>query len=524
MAADEAAGEDKDSVGVDGGDRLQVLPREDGEGASLGEPDQGPSADCASSYTQLFTAKVEPAAVGISEGLGNIHAAEVVNPRDNAMRDVNQSSTEASNNNVHDCDPTLYRENDLLTLDESRRAQSRNQVISETRSDTSMYSETSGLENDLSTVVQNSVEQAEGFEELLKESAKPSLENFSINSFDSDSAPGSIRFDSTTSDYIESIPELNEASPRHSGVLVVGPSPTTEEVFLMSGGDVLELSVDKTRPGDSTIEKESREVGDLITGSRKLLNSVDLVLQENDSVFDEHVPRHRLSSTPNKLDTDDREMRRSIIESPPESEVITRRDPVLGLEIVTGDVRPLSPSHSMEEVSIYDIHRVADTDGSGSLNVSLDRASIEADIETHSQGSNSLPAGRSAQFPRGMCLTSPTEGQSIVQELDLNSKEENEPTTIKIQKQPKVKTPPSKMSPTKRQQRLLMKRLSGERSLEMDSHRSRKRNLSGVFGELDLAEDSGRNVVHLPEGCVRQWAAEMVVAVASLHSLGIICR
>lgn len=55
----------------------------------------------------------------------------------------------------------------------------------------------------------------------------------------------------------------------------------------------------------------------------------------------------------------------------------------------------------------------------------------------------------------------------------------------------------------------------------------RCRTLSSVFAELDLASDvpsETRHVTLLPEGCIRQWAAEMVVAISRLHCLGIICR
>jgi len=64
------------------------------------------------------------------------------------------------------------------------------------------------------------------------------------------------------------------------------------------------------------------------------------------------------------------------------------------------------------------------------------------------------------------------------------------------------------------------------------SSRRRRRTLSSAFGELDLAESTyhagstalPRPLVHLPESCVQQWAAEMVVAISRLHSIGIICR
>ena len=64
---------------------------------------------------------------------------------------------------------------------------------------------------------------------------------------------------------------------------------------------------------------------------------------------------------------------------------------------------------------------------------------------------------------------------------------------------------------------------SQERSLESDV-RPRKRNLSSVFRDLDLAEGEVKTAVHLPEVCVCQWAAEMVVAIGYLHCKGIICK
>ena len=74
-------------------------------------------------------------------------------------------------------------------------------------------------------------------------------------------------------------------------------------------------------------------------------------------------------------------------------------------------------------------------------------------------------------------------------------------------------------------------RNSRERSFDSCSERHRRRTLSSAFGELDLAASTTasnmalpRPVVHLPESCIRQWAAEMVVAISRLHSIGIICR
>ncbi|ELT94065.1 hypothetical protein CAPTEDRAFT_182282 [Capitella teleta] len=72
---------------------------------------------------------------------------------------------------------------------------------------------------------------------------------------------------------------------------------------------------------------------------------------------------------------------------------------------------------------------------------------------------------------------------------------------------------------------------SQDRSFGEPERKPRSRNLSSVFCDLDLAASSDGDegchrgpLVRLPEGCVRQWAAEMVVALSRLHSLGIVCR
>lgn len=64
------------------------------------------------------------------------------------------------------------------------------------------------------------------------------------------------------------------------------------------------------------------------------------------------------------------------------------------------------------------------------------------------------------------------------------------------------------------------------RNSENDCSKSKRtRHLSAVFAELDLADEKGfESRKKLPEGCIRQWAAELVVALSTLHSYGVICR
>jgi len=76
-----------------------------------------------------------------------------------------------------------------------------------------------------------------------------------------------------------------------------------------------------------------------------------------------------------------------------------------------------------------------------------------------------------------------------------------------------------------------VKRNMRELSFDSCDRRRRRRTLSSAFGELDLAESTAtcnsaslKPLVHLPESCIQQWAAEMVVAISRLHAIGIICR
>ncbi|XP_070577257.1 ribosomal protein S6 kinase delta-1-like [Ptychodera flava] len=60
-----------------------------------------------------------------------------------------------------------------------------------------------------------------------------------------------------------------------------------------------------------------------------------------------------------------------------------------------------------------------------------------------------------------------------------------------------------------------------KRSGSGDSFRSRS--LSSLFTHLDIAAKSASHAT-LPESCVKMWAAEIIVALTRLHSMGILCR
>lgn len=474
---------------------LDIAERGEGEGSS--EPDVE-TGEIRNSYTKLLMegADLKP---GSPTQQKNGDEKETVKKKD---------SLEGSIIDIQDKE--ARRPSDCLGLDDSHESLSFRKSVSETQRAVSISSEEHNEEHS-GTGKFLGMESAEKFEELLKKSTKPSLENFSINSFDSDSAPCS-RFDSTASDYIESIPEVNESSPKH---LDVGPSPSAEEVFLKigeSGSDAV------PRPINRHLQKVITE--------ESPMPKINALKIEDIKVTPDPEPYSGVEGSGGDPTAGGGT---NIIDSPPER--LVHHDPILGLDVSTKGPDSSSFTGSFEEPSIYDIHRHTDTD-SGSINLSID-------LVTEQEKSSK---------PKLLDPTSPTEGDDQRQDSDdyipehkdvkkqnvitpsdkcvseKGTSKETSPKQESLGKESRERKGSGSVSPTKRGRPPLTRIQSGERSLETDLRRSRKRTLSGVFGELDLAEDGGREAVHLPEGCVRQWAAEMVTAIACLHNVGIICR
>lgn len=297
------------------------------------------------------------------------------------------------------------------------------------------------------------------FGELLKETV-PNIENFSISSFDSDSGPCS-RFDSTTSDHIESIPEVCELSPHRS----------CEDI---SCGEVF-LTTNKYADSDNDIVMQAQ---DLIKNVDKILAEADqevLVVTNTDTisplVVDGDLNGAFPTSTPKKNDT---ELDRAIIDD-------------------------------IDEPSIYDLHR--STEG--------DNASFNGSIDTYDI--DEPPENTHAAFKPKSLDFSKSKHDNVITDTNTSQVPEQNVNSLKG-----LKSTGSKPQVFRVQSQGL--RTSGS------ERKPRSRNLSGVFGELDLAEDGDegrsrrRSLVYLPEGCVRQWAAEIVVALTRLHAMGILCR
>ena len=153
------------------------------------------------------------------------------------------------------------------------------------------------------------------------------------------------------------------------------------------------------------------------------------------------------------------------------------------LNVVLPEVPKDDLKFSNEEVSIYDLHKPTE---SGSESSSPERPSH-------------LFLDKDGQSPLNGPKTSTPSGKSRHSSSTMSSPRDSERTPV-IYRMP-----------------------SQERSLESEV-RPRKRNLSSVFRDLDLAEGEVKTTVHLPEPCVCQWAAEITVAIGYLHTLGIVCK
>ena len=254
---------------------------------------------------------------------------------------------------------------------------------------------------------------------------KPSLEQFSINSFDSDSGPGS-RFESTASDYnIESIPEVPfEVSPSH-------------------------LTPTQCFPG----AEQSLTSGDVFNINAEVISSAADVIKETVDKLNDHAFS--------------------------QSELASHSTPV-----------------KLSNVGDESVASSADDGDQGSVSLQ-----DEESIYDRFKGGDSEPSIGSSPLAPSPIADIPSESDSASTNV------------TSVIEQP--------LSPVFRQP-------SVERSLESPT-KPRRRTLSSVFCELDLADENvngageSSQTVRLPEVCVRQWVAEIITALARLHNLGVIC-
>ena len=353
-----------------------------------------------------------------------------------------------------------------------------------------------------------------GFSDILQDT-KPSLQFFSINSFDSDHET-SLRNDSARSDKnIESIPEINETSPLTSPSKDTPKSISeiTDDVFSYSGGDEDEVEVvdfkdislhdelaAATATGGSTEgapqkEAEMAESDELISSARELLRSVDEALEEADKEVGEIVGNAEnlegaeiASSTP----IDELIGQEENYENTP-NETATKGDQIstpMHVSIGTDIVNQLMDDE--EEGDVLNAH-----------NDNLDN-SLARDSDSQVRPKEGAPSNQSTNVDKP---------ENMDNDRSKDVSHTSPPKTLELNSVMNTNVPVAPVV------------LSCERSLEGDGsgRRRHQSSISAVFEQLDLAAAERSDQPQLPESCVKQWVAEIIVAVSKLHSKGIVC-
>ena len=259
------------------------------------------------------------------------------------------------------------------------------------------------------------------------------------------------------------------------------------------------LTGDETETGDKDMEGETNTFQSLLEYTRKQPLAGFTVDSSFDSDIDGHSdgpPSRQLSNTIDSIEEEPMDKPQELNKDTdsvftPHKDASDKGGPVHSTPQVAEDSEP----------SIYDRQQpfISDSDDSDSVTCSganqVQKSSGDTESPNVKTNSSTNPNLESTETNR---TTLNVDGSANVSpKVD---SEGNTPT-----------------SPT------VFRQVSRERSADS---RRRKRTLSAVFEELDLAEEEGRQQQQqrLPEACVRQWAAELVVAVDSLHQAGIICR
>ena len=324
-----------------------------------------------------------------------------------------------------------------------------------------------------------------GFQDLLeKHSRKIPLENFSINSFDS--ADGVIRVGSTVSDNIEAIQEVNE-----NGV--------ESEVFNCdnNGPDTLEshmVSLDVAEEPHS--ENDSNQICDSV---ERALSAKSEIIEENCDSEDDIIKSSKallrnVERTLSQIDSDN----------------VNEKSEIESSEKDTQNVENKEVCDEPEEPSIYDFYRPGDSSES------------QSSINNNSEAPQNVNLNNSNELNDGKILFTSTP-------IKPNSLDEH-PTDLEKESKSRSRTNSSEGSKTR--SRLSLPRLRNSTEISRSAStadessspmKSRQRTISHLFEQLDMSAQNPEQI-KIPESFIRRWAAEIIVALSRLHSLGIICR
>ena len=327
-------------------------------------------------------------------------------------------------------------------------------------------------------------DQEDQFDDILQQT-KPSLEKFSINSFDSD---GFHRLDSTVSDHFESIPEKNESSSKE--YLNDSSVQNRDDVFCNNSAHSNQNETGDQFNSDVT----DMDAQQIVHDSMELIKSVEQILSESDNVGE-------------------------LVTSAVTDEVTDNTDVVLN-SVEHGDLSPrsLSPgrqtnaSRDSAEPSIYDLHR-SPTDS-------------DSEMEKICENLNTLTRDTNGDDPSQVCDKTSVEtglpghpGVSSVT-VDKTCEKDRRCSSLVI-KLPGTTAPGSRLAISRMNSSDLMTRSASFECDMKSPTKNRARTVSSLFDQLDAVNPEQ---VKLPESCIRRWAAEIVCALSRLHDFGIICR
>lgn len=323
------------------------------------------------------------------------------------------------------------------------------------------------------------------FQDLLKRNKnKATLENFSINSFDS--GDGFTRVDSNVSDHIEVIHEVNELNCDTEVFISHKPkdnadvtSETTESKSGQTNHNSSSSSQNHLENGcqfSGNDSENDEEKDDIIRNSKQLLRSVERTLSQIDNEISDKNPVEQINSP---------------------------------LTTTTSSITIDSP----EEPSIYDLHHHGDTSDSQS-----DTRSREYDNGRPTSSEINVNNNNSDR------IVSEVSCPTIIE--DHNIDKEYQEKGHRSHSKSSVGADVSRGTRNLSLSRLNSTELSRSASSEYESKspsKARQRTISYMFEQLDLSAQNPEQV-KIPESFIRRWAAEIIIALSTLHSLGIICR
>ena len=359
-------------------------------------------------------------------------------------------------------------------------------------------------------------EAAERFQDLLQQNTV-NLENFSINSFDSDTARLSSTF-STSDASADLDTSSGQAFSPHSGH---GPLSTIPDEVFSSDMPSSLLSSAQNEDG-------SLEVTDILENSRELLRTVERTLSK---VEDEDGSVSKDSDTPQVSDdTSQRDCSKTSTDSNDSPEISiydshTHSDDDSVDNSAAAEGKVFSKKSEADSVSMTQSGLLEQCNEPVKLTEVAASQSSEDDASAWGGSSQMSLSDTGTVTPMADSLTLPSPTDVTTASPDLMIKHAlpqlaRHRSASGTSQHSGSASVPRKFSVNRSLSGEMARSASFEYDLKSPT-RHRGRIVSDLFEQLD--EECPEHVV-LPEAVVQRWAAEIVIALSRLHALGIICR